>query len=165
MAYGKRPRFWGMIMPALYGSIIVSVFAMFAFLFGLYFGSLYSPDFSLLGAAGPFILILVIPAAIFAIFIVWPVAAFSAECTAWLVRNTGRRHDWSIWLLVGALVGGPALFLYSFPLGLGRTMLGPLFLNGTLFGVICAALVRKFAGSQIDDTAIPLDDESADNPI
>lgn len=165
MAYGRHRHISTYALPSLYASLIVSVFAGIAFTSDLYIGALYPPD--LADVLGAFITspLFAIPAALFGLVAIWPVATISAEATALLIRRTALHRDWSIWLLSGALIGAPMLLLYSFPLRLGQTMIGPLFANGALFGMACAAIVRKFAGPQIDEPAIGLEPESTDNTV
>ncbi|GEM_PF-1226917 len=165
MGYGRPHRFSSHLLPALYAAILTSLLAAYIFCADLYVGALYAPDPGTMLAFIPAMLILGIPSALFGLFAVWPLTLIAAELVARLARNRSPRQVWTIWLTSGAVLGGPALFLYSFPLRLGQAMLGPLLLNGALLGIVCAALVRKFAGPQIDDTAIALDPESADDPI
>jgi len=164
MAYGKPHRFSPFVLPALCAAIMTSLVAAYAVSADLYLGALYPPDAEAL--LNPLsILIMALPASIFGLFAVWPLALVSAELVARLDRRAKRQGGWAIWLLTGAVLGGPALFVYSFPLGFGQAMLGPLFLNGALCGLLCAALVRIFSGPQIDDTASPLNDEGAHDRV
>ncbi|MBN8817360.1 MAG: hypothetical protein J0I80_01415 [Sphingomonas sp.] len=165
MGYVKPTRFSSFTNPALVAAVITSLLACYAFSTGIYFGAFYWPEPMKMLLFVPVMLFLAIPISIFAMLAVWPVAVASSEIADRLVHHLKPRHDWPVWLLTGAVIGGPALFLYSFPLQLGQAMLGPLLLNGALIGVFCAALVRKFAGPQIDDAAVLLDDERTDDAV
>lgn len=165
MGYGKPHRFSHHALPALYGAILTSLIAAYMFSTDLYIGALHAPDPEMMLAFIPAMLVLGALAALFAFFAVWPVALVAAELVASRTRSQKAYNDWAVWLSAGAILGGPALFFYSFPLGLGQAMVGPLLLNGALLGMVCAALVRKFAGPQINDASIAANFESADDPV
>jgi hypothetical protein len=163
MGYRKPPLLLIGVLPALYGALVISFIAFVTFGSDLYVGAPYSPDFAQLSqfiAAAPFVVMIT---SLFGLLAVWPVAIVAAQGAAWLIRHGWPQRDWSVWLLMGALTGGPALFAYSFLLGLGHAMLGPLLLNGAILGLVCAALVRKFAGPQVSDAAAFADLEGPDD--
>lgn len=149
-------------VPSLFAALIISGATQIAFMSDLYVGALYAPSLHRLLPMLMFSPIIAIPGMIFGMLIVWPTALLGATITDWIAHRMGPRHAWPVWLIAGASFGMAALYGYSFLLGLGQARLGHLLINGAICGVGCAALVRRFAGPDVDDRAAGTNDESAD---
>lgn len=130
----------------------------------LYPGSPFGVDWHLFRDPSIFIiaLLLFIPAGLFALFILWP----SVLVAVWGVRKieqaVARKYDWAVWIGSGVIAGPPAMFVYSFPLGLGRALLADLMLTGVCCGALCAALARWLIGPEVDDMSVTIKAETAD---
>jgi len=150
------------VVPSLFAALIISGVTQIAFMSDLYVGAPYAPSLDRLLPMLLFSPIIAIPGMIFGMLIVWPTALLGATITGWIAHRMGPRRAGPGWPLAGALFGMAALYGYSFLLGLGQARLGYLLINGAICGVSCAALIRRFAGPDVDDRAAGANDESAD---
>lgn len=149
---------------ALIASAITGGLAALSIVAEFYIGSYYGPidlnEATLLALAVSFL-----PGAMFGFFAIWPAALILIPVTERLEQTWPQCSGWLAWLTVGAVAGGPLLFLYSFPLGLGQDLLLPLIANGAVCGVVCAAILRGLLGPNIIYSAIGFDEECAQNHI
>lgn len=151
-------------LKALAASTLTGGIAALALTMDLYVGSPYGPDLAYTANAGDALMVtlsLFGLGALFAFFWIWPVALAMTLVAGRLESRWPIGRGWPAWLGLGAVGGGPALWLYSFPLGLGRDLLDILFLNGAIFGLFCAATLRALIGPQIINRAIGTHDEQA----
>lgn len=98
-------------------------------------------------------------AAVPAFFLVTPITL----AASFFLHDYFGRKNWAEWLVTGALLGPVALYLLSFPLGLGRELMLALVLNGATWGAVCATTMRALLHSDIVNTAITTDQETTDN--
>ena len=132
----------------------------------IYPGSPFGTDWRMISDPGLFILaglFLIIPAGFFALFAVWPVVLLSIPVVRHIQVHIKVKQDWPLWIVAGAMLGPFLLFAYSFPLGLGQTLIWNLILTGTMCGALCAILVRWLIGPEIDDGPIVIDSETTDH--
>lgn len=125
----------------------------------LYIGSPYPAHFPM--DIIPQLVLAFYPGGIFAFFAIWPTALAMVFIARWLERRWQLWAGWPAWLTVGILAGGPAMYLYSFPLGFGRDLMAPLLLNGAICGLFCAAMTRALLGPDIIETSADMDHEPA----
>lgn len=136
-------------LKILFASIKTGALFVVMLRLDLYIGSLHPAYFSI--DFIPDLVLAFLPGAIFAFFAIWPIALATAFIAEWLEKKWPGCDGWPAWLSVGIVAGGPAMYLYSFPLGLGRDLMVPLLLNGALCGIFCAAMTRALIGPQIHD--------------
>ncbi|WP_070157507.1 hypothetical protein [Sphingobium phenoxybenzoativorans] len=138
----------------LLASILTCWISAFCFAIDLYPGSPFGVDWgivinpSILLIGGAF---LTIPAGLFALFAIWPFVLLVVQGVMRIEPTVPHKYNWLVWIGSGAILGPPALFAYSFPLGLGHALLANLILTGVICGSLCAALVRGLIGPNIVD--------------
>lgn len=138
----------------LLASIATCWIAGFCFAIELYPGSPFGVDWRIL--SDPWLLVmrsafLVIPAGLFALFAVWPLVLLMVQGVMRIEPVVPQKYNWLLWAGSGVVLGPPALFAYSFPLGLGHALLVNLILTGMICGGVCAAIVRGLIGPDVGD--------------
>jgi hypothetical protein len=146
----------GLVMPTLWASLITGGLTSIAFSTQTYIGSPYGSTLMLRSLDRSAILMLAIlflSGALFAFVAVWPLAFLAADWALGREVAYPRLHKLH-WPATGALLGIPALLLYSFPLHLGQSLWGQLAANGAVIGLICASLTRSFLRKHVVDAAV-----------
>lgn len=106
--------------------------------------------------------VLFVPAGLFALFILWPSVLLAFNGVRRIEKAVAHGFDWAIWVGAGTVIGPPAMFLYSYPLGLGRELLADLLMTGACCGAFCAALTRWLVGPEVDDMSMTVEPETSD---
>lgn len=150
----------------LLAAIVTSWLTGLCFTLDIYPGAPFGPDWAMLTdvrmlTAGA--LFMIIPAGLFALFAVWPLLLLITPIVRAIETRSQIEPDWFLWMGSGVLLGPLALFAYSFPLGLGQTLIVDLVLNGMVSGGICAALTRWLIGAEVGDMPIVINAEAPDN--
>lgn len=138
----------------LLASVLTCWISAFCFAVDLYPGSPFGVDWRMISDPSLLLVggaLLVIPAGLFALFAVWPFVLLVAQGVMRIERTIPQQWNWLIWIGSGAILGPPALFVYSFPLGLGQVLIANLALTGLACGGVCAGLVRALVGPNIVD--------------
>lgn len=92
-----------------------------------------------------------VPAGLFALFAVWPFILFVVQGMLRVEPKIAAKLNWPFWVGTGIILGPPALYAYSFLLGLGHALIGNLILTGMICGGLCAALCRALIGPDVAD--------------
>lgn len=150
----------------LFASMVTCWLAALCFTLDCYPGAPFGPDWRLMRDPTLLLMVslfLILPTGIFALFAVWPLLLMVIPVVQRIERHAPARYNWMVWFSAGGLVGPPALFVYSFPLGLGHRLIGNLALTGCMCGVLCAILVRWLIGPDVDDAGTGLDTKTTND--
>lgn len=150
----------------LLASVLTCWLTGLCFMLDIYPGSPFGPDWTMLSDPRLLlvaILILAIPSSLFALFCVWPLLVVVTPMLRHAQARMSGKQDWSLWIGAGALLGPPALLVYSVPLGLGQTLIANLIISGSMSGVLCAALTRWLIGPEVDDPSVLSQPETTDH--
>lgn len=151
MTAGRRNRAYFRLLLA---SVLTCWITLLCFVLDIYPGAPFGPHWAMI--SDPYLLLvgsafLLIPAALFALFCVWPLVLLIVQAMILTEPAIPSNLHWLFWIGSGVILGPPALLAYSFPLGLGQTLIGNLILTGMICGGVCAALCRALIGPDVGD--------------
>lgn len=138
----------------LLASVLTCWLSLLLFSLDIYPGAPFGPHWETIGnTAFLFVggLFFFVPAGLFALIAVWPLVLFVVQGMLRVEPNIAAKLNWPFWVGTGIVLGPPALYAYSFPLGLGQTLIGNLILTGMICGGLCAALCRALIGPDVAD--------------
>ncbi|SEJ77535.1 hypothetical protein SAMN05518849_113103 [Sphingobium sp. AP50] len=138
----------------LLASTLTCWLSLFCFVLDIYPGAPFGPDWEMIRNPAQLLVsgfFFVLPAGLFALFAVWPLVLLVVQAMFRIEPVIAARLNWPFWIIAGVILGPPALFAYSYPLGLGQTLLGNLILTGMICGALCATLCRALIGPEVAD--------------
>lgn len=151
-----RRRALGLLVSSMISSTVIGT----ALSQDIYIGSPFSPDWRAIPAV---LLALALPASVFALFFVWPVALAGEQLAETLARRYPQLGILPAWLLTGALLGPPAMLIYSVLLGLGLDLLGLIVVNGLVAGLLSSACAFAIVRPKVSHGSIFPEAKTADS--